>query len=194
MSKFQGLLDITETEEGTAADPDIPEAAKEEPEATVRAAAHDRHPVAAVSIAPETILFIEGSIPLIFRQLVAHLFENEGRALCAGVDSLLNYQERHAFLRGSRAGGDLLERANAELFARPQYPSRIREVLVGDLVVVVIELFTVLLTERLKPLVIHVIIGHRDDAEVHEQSELFGGFGLTVHDQLPFQEIPIINT
>lgn len=171
------IINLGEAEEGTVAEPDTPEGAKEELEVIVRVAAHARHPVAAVSICPETILFIEGGIPLTFRQLVALLIEDEGRALCASVDGLLSCQEHHVLLRGGHAANDLLERANAELVARLQDPSRIREVLVGDLVVVVIER---LLLATLMPLIefgepsrVIIIVRHRDDSEVHEQSKLF---------------------
>lgn len=172
---FQGLLDVAEAEEGMDVAPDTLEAAKAEPEATIRVAVHARHPVAAAGI-PKTILFIEGSIPLTFRQLIALLIEDEGCTLCAGVDGLLSCQECHALRGGGRAAGNLLERANAELVARLENPGWIREVFVGDFVVVVIELLTVLLTKRREAGFMDVVVGHRDDAEVYKQSELLGGF------------------
>lgn len=191
---FQGLL-VAEAEESVGVDPDSPEEAKVEPEVTAREAVHARHPAAAVGIFPETILFIERGIPFTFRQLVALLFEDEGSPLSAGMDGLLSCQERHAFLRGGRALDDLLERANAELVARLQNASRFREILVGDVVVVVVELVTVLLAEHRQPFVVHVVVEHRDDAEVCEQVELFLGFSrrrglrsrlFTCHERIAF--------
>lgn len=143
------------------------EVTEDEAEVPVRVGEHIRHPVVAAGI-PESILFIKGSIPPAFRQLVTLLFEDEGRALRAGVDGLLSCQERHALLRSGRAVDDLLERANAEFVAGLQDSSRIREVFVGDVIVVVIEFFTILLTECREPLFMHIVVGHRDDAEVHE--------------------------
>lgn len=171
---FQGILDVAEAEEGMIVVPDILEGAKAEIVSTVRVAIHKRHPGATVGI-PETIRFIERHIPFAFRQLVTLLFEDEGCALCACVDGLLSCQERHALLARGDPVDDLLECANAELVTRLQNTRRIGEVLVGYVaivVIVVIKLFTVLLTERRKPLLMHVVVGHYDNAEVHKQSEL----------------------
>jgi len=172
----QGLLDVAEAEEGVVPVPDILEVTEVPVKATVRVSVHVRHPVGAVGIGPETFLFIEGGVPLTLRQLITLLFEDEGRALCAGVDGLLSCQERHALLGRGVPGGDRLERADAELVARLENTSRIREVDIGDVIVDAVELFTVLLHGLVELGCMIVVIGHRDDAEIHEQSEVFGGF------------------
>ena len=143
--------------------PDILEVAKVEIEVTVRVAVHVRHPVVVIGICPETILFIERGIPLTFRQLVTLLIEDEGHALRAGVDGLLSCQERHALLGRCGPADYLLERPNAELVAGLENAGRVREFGICDRIVVVIELFRVLLTKRREPLLVHVVIGHRND-------------------------------
>lgn len=172
-------LFVAEAEGASAVEPAILEGAEAEPEITVRVADHERHPVAADGV-QETFLFIERSVPLIFRQLVSLLFENEGRALGAGEDGLLTAEEIHPLLRSGRADDDRLECANAKPVAGLQDPAWVREVGVGDIVIEIVELFKIPLQERGEPSRLIVVIRHRDDAEIHEQSEpprLLRGFG-----------------
>ena len=180
----QGLFDarlrlrfggqVAEAEEGAVVVPDIPEVAEAEAEAAIRVSVHARHPVVAVGIFPKTLGLVERSIPVAFRQLVAFLVEDERDTLRTSVNCSLRGKKCYALLRGGRARHDLLERTDSKLLAGLQNTARVRKVRVGDRVVVIVELLAVLPTERTQSSRMVVVVGHRDDAEIHEQAELLG--------------------
>jgi hypothetical protein len=103
---------------------------------------------------------------------VTLLFEDERRTLCTGVDGVLSCQERHTFFRGGCATDDLLDHADVELVARIQNPGWIREVCICDVEVVFGELIAVQNMKRCETSFVHVVVGHRDGAEVYEEVEL----------------------
>jgi len=149
----------------------------EAPDAT-RAAVQARHTAVAAAIFPEPIRLIEGSITFAFRQLVALLFENQGQTLRAGMNGVLGGEKIHSFLWGGRSADVLLEHTDTEFVAGLQNSARIREVLVGNIVVIEIEwlLFTalVLLVELDELGRVVIVSRHRDDAEIDKQGELWG--------------------
>ena len=90
--------------------------------------------------------------------------------------SFLSATEIYPLLGRRCAGYYLPERSDPEPVAGLEDPSRIREVLVGQSLVIVPEPLVTSLTECYQPMA----GGHRNLAEIHKRDELFGD--KLVHD------------
>lgn len=170
---FQGL--VAEAEEGTDPMPGVTEVAQVEPEAGVQAGVHARHLMAEVGIKVQTVFFVERGVPLALRQFFALLCEDESSTLRSREDiARLSTEEVHPFSRRGFANNNLMERSHPQPIAGFQNPRRIREVGVVDIVVIVVELFTVRLLEGREGGRMVVASWHFNDAKVAQERELVG--------------------